>query len=71
MDIKTWQSDVVTITVDYDKCTGHGECVDVCPSEVYELKDGKAVPVDIDECVECCACVGNCPEEAIEHSSCG
>ena len=33
------------VTVDHDKCTGDGECVDVCPVEVYELQDGKAVPV--------------------------
>ena len=25
------------VTVDTDKCTGCGECVDVCPVEVYEL----------------------------------
>ena len=35
-----------TITIDTDKCTGDAECVDVCPVEVYELEDGKAVPVD-------------------------
>ncbi len=70
MDVKTWQSDDVTIKVDYDKCKGHGDCVDNCPSEVYELVDGKAVAVDIEACVECCACAENCPEEAIDHSSC-
>lgn len=70
MDIKTWQGDSVTIKVDYDKCKGHGDCVDQCPGEVYELKNGKAEPVDINDCVECCTCVQVCPEEAIEHSSC-
>jgi len=70
MDLKMWKSDKVTIKVDYDKCKGHSECVDACPSEVYELIDGKAVPVNIDECVECCTCVETCPEGAIEHSAC-
>jgi len=42
---------MVTIKVDYDKCKGHGDCVDSCPGEVYELKDGKAVPVNINDCV--------------------
>ena len=70
MDIKTWKSDTVTIQVDYDKCQGQGDCVDACPSEVYELTDGKTVPVNIDECVECCTCVGTCPEGAIDHSAC-
>lgn len=70
MAIKTWKSDAVTIKVDNDKCKGHGECVDECPSEVYELQDDKTVPVQIDACIECCACVEGCPEGAIEHSSC-
>ena len=35
MDIKTWQSDMVTIKVDYGKCKGHGDCADSCPAEVY------------------------------------
>ena len=70
MAIKTWKGDAVTIKVDNDKCKGHGACVDECPSEVYELQDGKTVPVQIDDCIECCACVEGCPEGAIEHSSC-
>ena len=70
MDIKTWESNKVTITVDYDKCTGNGACVEICPTAVYELQQGKTVPVNIDECTECCSCVENCPENAIEHSSC-
>ena len=70
MDIKEWKSSAWTIKVDYDKCTGAGECVDICPAEVYELVDGKTVPKNIDECTECCSCVEVCPTEAIEHSSC-
>ena len=70
MTVKTWQSDMVTIKVDYDKCVGHGDCADACPGEVYELIDGKAVPVNINNCVECCTCVEVCPENAIDHSSC-
>ena len=33
------------VSVDADKCVGCGECVDVCPVEVYELNDGKCVEV--------------------------
>ena len=67
-----WKSEEVgvTITVDYDLCTGVGECVDNCPVEVYELIDEKAVATNIDECTECCTCVVSCPNEAIKHSSC-
>ena len=42
-----------TVTVDTDKCVGCGECVDVCPVEVYELQDGKSAPVNYDECLGC------------------
>jgi NAD-dependent dihydropyrimidine dehydrogenase PreA subunit len=54
------------ITVDDDKCTGCSECVDSCPGEVYELKDGKAVPVDIDECHGCHTCEAVCDEDACQ-----
>jgi NAD-dependent dihydropyrimidine dehydrogenase PreA subunit len=26
------------VTVDKDKCTGDGECVDVCPVDVYVVR---------------------------------
>lgn len=55
-----WQIDI-----DKDKCTGDGECVDACPSEVLELVDEKAEPVNADECLGCETCVEVCPEGAI------
>ena len=61
---------MITIRVDYDKCTGHGECARACPGEVYEINDRKTEPVSIFDCIECCTCVEVCPELAIEHSSC-
>lgn len=70
MAVKTYKGDEITIKIDLVKCTGVAECIDVCPSEVYELVDGKAVVVNIDECIECCSCVEACPQLAIEHSSC-
>ena len=53
------------VIVDKDKCTGCGECVDVCPVSVYELKGGKSDPVNEDECIGCESCVEACPVEAI------
>jgi NAD-dependent dihydropyrimidine dehydrogenase PreA subunit len=53
------------VTVDQDKCVGDGECVDVCPVEVFELQDEKAVPVNMDECLGCESCVEVCEEDAI------
>lgn len=60
----------IAIKIDYDKCTGCGECVRSCPADVYEIINGKSAATKIDNCVECCICVGACPVDAIEHGSC-
>lgn len=57
---------MVEIIVDSNLCTGCETCVDVCPVEVFEIKDGKSVPVNADECVICRACEAQCPEGAIQ-----
>ncbi|HMA83087.1 MAG TPA: 4Fe-4S binding protein [Candidatus Thermoplasmatota archaeon] len=67
---KEFEDGDIKIVVDYEKCTGAGECVTVCPVDIFELKDGKAVCNNVSDCIECCACVTACPHEAIEHSSC-
>lgn len=56
------------VVVDKDKCNGCGECVDICPADVLELKDGKSEPVKMDECLGCESCVETCPEGAITVS---
>jgi len=72
-DIRTYvgEDNGVTIKIDHDKCTGCSACVDVCPSEVYELNaDDLAEAAAVNACVECAACEGECPEDAIvEHSA--
>ena len=60
----------IKINIDYDKCTGAGECVTACPVEIFEVKDAKVAIKNLSECIECCACVNACPNGAIEHSSC-
>lgn len=54
-----------TVLVDVDKCNGDGECVDVCPVEVYELQDGKAVVVNEEECLGCESCIEVCEQGAL------
>ena len=54
------------VTVDKKKCAGEGTCVNICPVNVFELKDGKSVPVREKECIGCMACVNSCPEGAIK-----
>ncbi|MBU4319054.1 MAG: 4Fe-4S binding protein [Proteobacteria bacterium] len=51
--------------VDDGKCEGCGECVDVCPVEVFEMQDGKSVSVNADECLGCESCVEVCEPGAI------
>ncbi len=53
------------ISVDQEKCTGCGECVDICPEDVYELQDEKSTPVRVEDCVGCESCVEVCEQEAI------
>ena len=53
------------VIVDNDKCIGCGECVDICPVEVYELQDEKSVPANAEECVGCESCIEVCEQDAI------
>jgi len=53
------------IEVDSEKCIGCGECVYICPMEVYELQNEKAVPVNEEDCVGCESCIEMCGQEAI------
>ncbi len=54
-----------SVIVDEEKCVGCSECVDICPVEVFELKDEKSVPVNEEECMGCESCIEVCEEEAI------
>ncbi|NQU24789.1 MAG: 4Fe-4S binding protein [Candidatus Nealsonbacteria bacterium] len=62
-------SDVVTLELDTEKCTGCGTCVTVCPHAVLAIEQGSARIVDRDACMECGACAGNCPAEALSVES--
>jgi NAD-dependent dihydropyrimidine dehydrogenase PreA subunit len=57
----------MNILIDEGKCTGCGECADVCPAEpnVFEIVAEKAKRVHPEECIDCGACEDACPEEAI------
>lgn len=60
---------VVTLTIDSDKCTGCGICLDVCPQNVLKIENIKAVIINKDSCIECGACKMNCPSSAINVNS--
>jgi len=49
---KDFEEGDMKITIDYDKCTGAGECVTACPVEIFELVDGKAIAKNVGECIQ-------------------
>lgn len=57
------------VVVKPDKCTGCETCVDSCPFDAIELKEGKAY---INEyCNACMTCLSVCPEGAIIETEAG
>lgn len=56
---------VVTLEYHPEKCAGCGMCIQVCPHQVFTLKEKKAVILNRDHCIECGACAKNCPFSAI------
>jgi NAD-dependent dihydropyrimidine dehydrogenase PreA subunit len=53
------------IFIDEDKCTGCGDCLEVCPEEgAIVLQEDKAV-INQDICTGCADCLTACPEGAI------
>ncbi|MEI7490360.1 MAG: mercury methylation ferredoxin HgcB [Bacteroidota bacterium] len=58
-------SDVVTLELDPSKCKGCMMCTIVCPHNVFEIVNKKAMIINRDLCMECGACEKNCKEHAI------
>ena len=56
---------VATLKLDQPVCIGCGRCPEVCPHQVFELVEKRAVILDLDACMECGACALNCPVKAI------
>jgi NAD-dependent dihydropyrimidine dehydrogenase PreA subunit len=53
------------ITLDDKKCKVCGECVSICPVEIYKQEGDRIVVGSSDECSNCQSCVSVCTSEAI------
>jgi thioredoxin reductase (NADPH) len=51
--------------IDLDLCVGCGTCVHVCPFNVLEIINEKAIAARLEDCTGFAACVAECPTEAI------
>ncbi len=53
------------IVIDEQKCKVCGECVKICPVEIYKLEDGRLSVGNTDECSGCQSCISVCEVQAI------
>jgi NAD-dependent dihydropyrimidine dehydrogenase PreA subunit len=58
-------TDVTTLALSDEACTGCGVCLEVCPRSVFRMEDKKAIIDNRDACIECGACALNCAFEAL------
>jgi ferredoxin len=60
------------VTVDEDRCRGHGMCLTLCPDvfqmtdDGYAVADPSEVPVGLESAAQ--EAIGNCPEQAISET---
>ncbi|MEJ2601123.1 MAG: ferredoxin family protein [Anaerolineales bacterium] len=59
-----------TIQIDLEKCEGCGDCSEICPVELFEVRqeNGKEFAFYTgteDDCIGCMACETECAEGAI------
>ncbi len=53
-------------TINEERCTGCGLCVEYCPTAAVELVEGKPVIARPQDCSYCGLCEETCPVHAIE-----
>ncbi len=53
------------IVIDEKKCTNCGECVKICPNEIYKIENDRVVVGNTTDCTNCQSCMSVCQPEAI------
>lgn len=60
-------SNVVTLELVSENCTGCGVCTEVCPHDVFIINNNKKAEItEKNRCMECGACVSNCAFGALK-----
>ena len=54
------------IIIDEVKCTVCGECVKICPVEIYKQENNRIIVGNADECSDCKSCIEVCEVQAIK-----
>ena len=57
--------DKVLPTIDMERCTSCGLCIERCPTSAVEMIETRPVIVRPQDCAYCGICEEMCPEEAI------
>jgi NAD-dependent dihydropyrimidine dehydrogenase PreA subunit len=56
---------VYLIKVESSRCNGCGECAEMCPADVFEMKVGTSFPARKQNCLGCGLCAADCPKKAV------
>lgn len=51
--------------INYEECTDCCNCYDICPLDVFAVKDGRVYIAYAEDCMCCYLCEMECPSKAI------
>ena len=51
--------------IDSEKCNQCGECIDVCPTDVFKKDGDETIVADPADCIGCDSCIAVCEQEAV------